>query len=105
MIQNPNETKSEKTKIQLKERISALKDLLGKQKDYDFSKAGVRIELMRTDDPFTDLKRGDLGSIELIKKNRGMEDQIWVKWDNGSDLMLLEGKDNYVEVGFIDPMS
>jgi hypothetical protein len=44
------------------------------------------------------LKRGDIGTIELIKKNNGIENQVWVSWLNGSNLMLLEGKDSYVEI-------
>ena len=105
MIGNPNEDKITQSKISLKKRIKALKDLLGDYPEYDFSQAGVQIELVHTQDPFTDLTAGATGVIELVKKNNGIEDQIWVKWDNGSDLMLLAGKDNFVKVGFIDPMS
>ena len=105
MISNPNEVKVEQSKTSLKKRIKALKELLGDYPDYDFSKSGVKIELVHTNDPFTELTAGATGVIELVKKNNGIEDQVWVKWDNGSDLMLLVGKDHFMEVGFIDTMS
>ena len=66
--------------------------------DYDFEKSGQTIELLSTNDPYTELKAGDIGVIELIHKHSAIENQIWVRWNNGSDLMLLEGKDRYVEV-------
>ena len=80
------------------DRIEALKECFGKYEDYDFSQSGKKIELLETDDKFTDLKAGDKGIIELIHKHSSIQNQIWVRWDNGSDLMLLEGKDRYVEV-------
>ncbi len=84
----------------MEERIEALKDAFGKMDDYDFSKSGQRIELLHTDDEFTDLKCGSRGIIELIHKHESefMPNQIWVRWDNCSTLMLLEGKDQYTEV-------
>ena len=80
------------------DRIQALKECFGKFEDYDFEQSGKRIELLETDDKFTDLKAGDKGIIELVHKHSAIENQIWVRWNNGSDLMLLEGKDRYVEV-------
>ena len=80
------------------DRIQALKECFGKMEDYDFSQSGQVIELLSTDDKYTELKRGDIGVIELIHKHNDIENQIWVRWNNGSDLMLLEGKDRYVEV-------
>ena len=82
----------------LTERIEALKEMFVKNPEYDFSKSGQTIELIHTDDKYTELKRGDIGTIELIKKNKDIENQIWVSWKNGSNLMLLEGKDSFVEV-------
>lgn len=65
--------------------------------EYDYSKAGKRIQLIKTDDPYTNLKEGDLGTIEyIIKYDTVIEDQIAIQWDNGSRLMLLIGKDEYV---------
>ena len=88
--------------VKCKQRINALKELLGNDPEYDFEKSGTRIEMsMEPEDPYTNLKRGSKGTIELIKRNDGIEDQIWVNWDNGAMLMLLVGKDEYVEIGFI----
>ena len=58
---------------------------------------GRRIKLIRTDDQYTDLKSGDMGTIELVNvsESPGMESKIFVEWDNGSNLMLLVGVDHY----------
>lgn len=58
---------------------------------------GRRIKLIRTDDPYTELKSGDMGTIELVNvsESPNMESQIFVEWDNGSSLMLLVGVDHY----------
>lgn len=58
---------------------------------------GRRIKLIRTDDQYTDLKSGDMGTIELINVSESpfMESQIFVEWDNGSNLILLVGVDHY----------
>lgn len=79
----------------MSERIEALKECFGKYEDYDFSLSGKRIRLLYTDDKYTNLKRNDEGIIELIHKHSDGEHQVWVKWDNGSSLMLLTGKDQY----------
>jgi hypothetical protein len=64
---------------------------------FDYALKGKRIKLIHTNDPYTELKSGDMGTIELINRleSEFIEPQIWVKWDNGSDLMLLEGIDKY----------
>jgi len=38
-----------------------------------------------------------MGTIELVNvsESPGMESQIFVEWDNGSNLMLLVGVDHY----------
>ena len=77
------------------ERIEALKKILSKDKDYDFSLSGKRIRLIYTDDRYTELKPHDEGIIEVIHRHKGSEDQMWVQWDNGSSLMMLVGKDQY----------
>jgi len=83
---------------QLETRIQELKVMFSKFPEYDFSKSGTTIELIHSNDPYTELKRGDIGTIELIKKNNGIENQIWVSWKSGSNLMLLQGKDSYAEI-------
>jgi Domain of unknown function (DUF4314) len=58
---------------------------------------GKRIELIRTNDPYTDLKPGDRGNVVDITK-LSYEDKpfkVWVHWDSGSKLGLLEGHDDY----------
>lgn len=71
-------------------------DLIKNDKNYDISQSGKRIKLVRSNDPYTELKKGDLGIIEYITLNHGLiEDQISIKWDNGSNLMLLRGIDEY----------
>jgi hypothetical protein len=77
------------------DRLIALRDLLKDNPDYSFEHSGKRIRLLWTDDRYTELKRNDEGVIELIHKQMSIENQVWVKWDNGSNLMLLEGKDDY----------
>lgn len=60
-------------------------------------KIGDRIELIQTDNPLTNLKRGDKGTVTDIihVKSRAWFDQIVVNWDNGSNLILLDGTDKY----------
>lgn len=49
---------------------------------------GDRIKLVYTDDPYTQLKTGDKGTIEFINQI-----QISINWDNGSNLSMLPDKD------------
>lgn len=55
---------------------------------------GKKVKLIKMDDPYTDLKAGDEGVIEFVDD----ENQIHVKWDNGSHLALIPGVDKY-EIG------
>ena len=58
---------------------------------------GQRIELIRTSDPYTDLKTGDRGTVvdvtELPQEDTPFK--VWVHWDSGSKLGILEGYDDY----------
>ena len=56
-------------------------------------KVGDRIELLFINDTWTSLKKGDKGTIVKIET----EDDylIWVQWDNGEKLALLEGIDKF----------
>jgi hypothetical protein len=58
---------------------------------------GKRIELLGTNDPYTDLKPGDRGTvvnvIELPQEDTPFK--VWVQWDSGSRLGILEGHDDY----------
>lgn len=52
---------------------------------------GKRVRLIRMEDPYTNLKKGDEGTI------LGEDDlnHILVKWDNGSNLNLIKDVDEY----------
>ena len=52
---------------------------------------GKRIELVSTSDPYTNLKAGDLGTVEFVD-DMGT---VHVAWDNGSMLGLVPGEDQY----------
>jgi hypothetical protein len=63
---------------------------------------GDRIRLIHTNDRYTKLKRGDLGSITdvtYLPEDYGGEAQIWVRWAAGSILALIEGQDEWEAVG------
>jgi hypothetical protein len=58
---------------------------------------GKRIKLIRAHDPYTDLKPGDRGTVvdvtELPYEYRHFK--VWVHWDSGARLAILEGHDDY----------
>lgn len=59
---------------------------------------GKRIRLIFTNDPYTRLKTGDMGTITYaseLPSRVGGERQLWVSWDSGSNLAMIEGKDFY----------
>jgi len=55
-------------------------------------KIGDRVELLEMEDSFTNLKKGDKGTVIEIEEDQEL---IWVKWDNGEKLALLIGIDKY----------
>lgn len=55
-------------------------------------KIGDRVELIEMIDTWTRLEKGSKGTITKIELD---QDLIWVKWDNGEKLALLEGIDKY----------
>ena len=61
---------------------------------------GKRIELIRTDNPYADLKPGDRGTVvdvsELSYEDKPLK--VWVLWDSGSRLTISEGHDEYRNV-------
>lgn len=57
----------------------------------DRTLAGKRIELIRMEDPYTNLKEGDKGTIQFTDDIG----QIHVKWDNGSTLAIVPEIDEY----------
>ncbi len=52
---------------------------------------GKRVRLVRTSDPYTNLKSGDEGVVDFIDDIG----TVFVKWDNGSGLGLVQGEDSY----------
>ena len=59
---------------------------------YESIKVGCRVELVHMEDTLTYLKPGDQGTIYKIDKT---EELIWVNWDNGEQLALIIGIDEY----------
>lgn len=67
---------------------------------WDFSLKGKRVELVFTDDKYTKLRPGSKGTVYgryTVKDHKGrmLQDVLDVKWDNGSNLSLIIGKDAY----------
>ena len=58
---------------------------------------GMRVKLLSTTDRYTKLKRGDEGVVTDFDASGTM----FVQWDNGSNLGLIMGADNWrpVEIG------
>jgi hypothetical protein len=52
---------------------------------------GKRIELISTSDPYTELRPGDLGTVDFVD-DMGT---IHITWANGSQLGLVPGEDQY----------
>jgi len=55
-------------------------------------KVGDRVELIKTDDSWTKLEPGSKGKVVEIEED---QDLIWVQWDNGEKLALLNGIDKF----------
>ncbi len=59
---------------------------------------GKRIKLVSTKDPYTSLKPGDLGTVvDVLRVDLPPKPftQIWIEWDNGSLLALIQDTDYY----------
>ena len=55
----------------------------------DHPDVGKRVRLLRTTDPYTDLKPGDEGVIQDVDD----AGTVHIKWDQGSGLGLIPGED------------
>lgn len=55
-------------------------------------KIGDRVKLLEMVDTWTKLEKGSEGTVTKIEKE---QDLIWVNWDNGEKLALIEGTDKY----------
>jgi hypothetical protein len=60
----------------------------------DRTNQGKRVELVSTNDRYTRLRSGALGTYELAIVNSDMT-QHCIRWDEGSSLMLIEGVDQF----------
>lgn len=57
---------------------------------------GRRIELISTTDFYTKLEKGDLGTIKWERlDDLWGDDVVSVKWDSGSTLSLIRGRDAF----------
>jgi len=52
---------------------------------------GMRIELIRMEDPWTALKPGDRGTVMMVDD----AGQIHMNWDRGSSMALIPGEDQF----------
>ena len=55
-------------------------------------KVGDRVELIETNDTWSKIEKGSKGTIKKIDIDQEL---IWIDWDNGEKLALLEGIDKY----------
>jgi hypothetical protein len=55
-------------------------------------KVGDRVELIETNDTWSKIEKGSKGTITKIDVDQEL---IWINWDNGEKLALLEGIDKY----------
>jgi len=55
-------------------------------------KVGDRVELVFINDTMTKLEKGSRGTVSKIEKEQEL---IWIDWDSGEKLALLEGIDKF----------
>ncbi|UCH71482.1 MAG: DUF4314 domain-containing protein [Thermoplasmatales archaeon] len=55
-------------------------------------KVGDRVELTEITDTMTRLEKGSKRTVTKIEEDQEL---IWIKWDNGEKLALLDGIDKY----------
>jgi len=55
---------------------------------------GDRVRLVSTSDPYTKLEPGALGTVHRVVESR-TESSLFVRWDDGSRLSLIEGEDEW----------
>ena len=61
----------------------------------------TRVRLIKTDDPYTELVSGSLGTKIYEHTDPWGAINIGVKWDGGSSLKLISGEDEWEE--FTEP--
>ena len=55
-------------------------------------KVGDRVKLTEMNDTWSKLEKDSEGTVSKIEEDQGL---IWVKWDNGEKLALLDGIDKF----------
>ena len=55
-------------------------------------KVGDRVELLEITDTMTKLEKGSKGTVSKIEEDQEL---IWIDWDSGEKLALLEGIDKF----------
>jgi small-conductance mechanosensitive channel len=53
-------------------------------------KIGDRVELMNTTDSWTKIEKGSKGTVVKIEEDQEL---IWINWDNGEKIALIDGID------------
>ena len=56
------------------------------------TKVGDRVEITEMNDTWSGLEKGSKGTVSKIEED---QDLIWVDWDNGEKLALLDGIDKF----------
>lgn len=72
-------------------------------------RVGDRVEFVSVEECYTTFQAGSCGTVEsitalpsAISASRTLEVHVWVRWDNGSTLALLEGIDAYRIIKWAD---
>ncbi len=55
-------------------------------------KIGDRVELMNTTDSWTKIEKGSKGTVVKIEEDQEL---IWINWDNGEKIALIDGIDKF----------
>lgn len=82
-------------KIDIHEKINAMYELVGGDPNFDFSKSGFRVEFVSMNDPYSTLEKGSKGTIIYIHKVNDLTKTLIIEWDNGHQISLIEGRDQY----------
>ena len=53
---------------------------------------GDRVELISTTDSWSKLEKGSKGTVFKIEEEQEL---IWIDWDNGEKIALIDGIDKY----------
>lgn len=56
--------------------------------------AGTRVELVRMNDPYSQLKPGDRGTVEFVDD----AGTLFCSWDRGSSLGVIFGVDEVIKI-------